>query len=78
MDWDKSVPAIFQSPHFASHPADEKRAFEWLADLRARGVGWKAASQQLKAYMTSKGWQKKHIQKQLLKARLMMKPWLLD
>ena len=79
MSWDQPVPSLYDgSGLFAHHPADEDRAFAWLTDLRNRGVGWKAARQQLESYMTSKKWKKPHIQYQLKQARLMMKPWLTD
>jgi hypothetical protein len=35
MTWDKQVPGTLIGQSFGFHPADEKRAFEWLTDLRA-------------------------------------------
>lgn len=78
MEWDHQVPGTFGGGYFAPHPADEKRAFEWLADLRRNEVGWKAARQQLKSFMQSKKYQKKHIQRELASARRFLKPWLTD
>jgi hypothetical protein len=36
--------------YFVSHPAEEKRAFEWLTDLRRRGVGWHEVRKQVEDY----------------------------
>lgn len=79
MQWDKVLPVLFDgSGAFALHPADEKRAFEWLADLRARGIGWKEAERQLRDYMASKDWSPEHIDRQIGRARDRMRLWMLD
>jgi hypothetical protein len=80
MSWDKQVPGCFGSADliFAGHPLDENRAFEWLTDLRRRGIGWKAAREQLKEFLKSKNARDEHIEQQLKEAERLMKPWLLD
>ena len=78
MNWDKALHGIFISPYFASHPADTNRAFDWLTDLRHRGIGWEAAKEQLESYMHAQGWAADHIQKNLVTAEAMLQPWLID
>ncbi|ONF47785.1 hypothetical protein [Methylobacterium radiotolerans] len=63
---------------FAGHPNDEERAFQWLADLRKRSVGWKAARAQVVEYLESRGASASHVQQQTEKVRRLFKPWLLD
>lgn len=57
---------------------DESRAFEWLTALREKGIGWKAASDQIREYLTSGGFDHAHINQQLERASLKLKPWLID
>jgi len=74
------VPGCFGSSDliFASHPADEERAFAWLTYLREHEIGWKEARQQLEDFLNSKRAPRHHIKKQLDEARSRMKPWLTD
>lgn len=51
MPWDTQLPSLFLGAYFVSHPAEETRAFEWLTDLRRRGVGWGAVRNQLEDFM---------------------------
>lgn len=78
--WDKQVPGCFGSNDliFAGHPLDENRAFEWLVDLRKRGIGWKAARAQLVAFLKSERAGPDHIRQQLASTGKHLKPWLLD
>jgi hypothetical protein len=78
MPWDKQVDGCFGGGFFASHPYDEDRAFEWLADLRKRRSGWKTVEQQLREYMESKKFEPEHIESQVKTAERYMKPWLAD
>lgn len=80
MAWDTQVRKCFGDSDliFAGHPADEKRAFKWLADLREHGVGWRAVRQQLKEFLEAQKARDEHIAKQLEKAKRLLKPWLLD
>lgn len=78
--WDTQVSGCFRESDliFAGHPIDERRAFEWLADLRRREIGWKAARAQMEAFLKSRGAASVHITQQLRDARTRMKPWLSD
>ena len=78
--WDKQVPGCFGENDliFAGHPLDEKRAFEWLIDLRKRGIGWKAARSQLMTFLKPKDAAPDHIKQQLVSVGKHLKPWLLD
>jgi hypothetical protein len=64
--------------YFASHVADKDRAFEWLGDLRKRGIGWGETKRALDAYMISDGWERDNIDQQLKRAESMMRAWLFD
>ena len=78
--WDQGLPGCFGVSDliFAGHPNDEERAFEWLADLRRRKVGWMKARSQIEAYLKSKSASDEHIVRQTNKAEGAMKFWLLD
>lgn len=80
MKWDQQVPGCFgiQDLIFAVHPSDEEWAFAWLTDLRKRQIGWKAARNQLEAYLRSKGAGPDRIQEEIDRASTKLKPWLLD
>ena len=80
MTWDKQVPGCFGEHDliFANHPLDERRAFEWLTDLRRREIGWAAVREQLVAFLTSKDASPEHINHQIARADARLKPWLLD
>ena len=77
-EWDKMVPNLFVGGSYCKNLSDDNRAFEWMVDLRKRGVGWKAAERQLRAYLATTGWAAPHIEDQVRKARDRMKVWLLD
>jgi hypothetical protein len=76
--WDQAVPALFIGGSYCKNWSDVGRAFEWMVDLRRRGIGWKEAERQLRAYMATENWGAQHIEAQVDKAREGMKPWLLD
>jgi ATPase subunit of ABC transporter with duplicated ATPase domains len=79
MNWDQIVPALFSgNGSFACHGADEKRAFEWLTDLRKRGIGWAEVERQLRMYMGSTGLPQDHIEREIERASEGMKYWLSD
>lgn len=86
MPWDAQLPNLFLGAYFVSHPAEEKRAFEWLTDLRRRGVGWGAVRKQLEDFMlrdTEDGKpvsaeHQQYIEDQVRRAERLFKPWLLD
>ena len=52
-EWDSDLVGCFgkEDRVFAVHPANEAQAFAWLASLRQRGIGWKAAEQQINAFL---------------------------
>lgn len=79
-EWDSKVPGCFGGSelNFASHPLYEDRAFAWLTELRKHGIGWRAARQQLEAYLASEGASAEHVSRQIESARKKLKPWLLD
>jgi hypothetical protein len=79
MSWDKQLPNCFSnSLLFVSHPLEEDRAFEWLVDLRRRGISWEAVREQVVQYLKSKKAQPQHIESQLKDVERHMRPWLLD
>jgi hypothetical protein len=78
MSWDSVVPSLLMNSYFCSHPGEEKRAFEWLTDLRRRSIGWTDARAQLEAYMSSVPWSRQLIGDNLSRAEKMLRPWLLD
>jgi hypothetical protein len=80
MSFDRELPRCFGVADriFAGHPSDEDAAFEWLKSLRKRHIGWKAARAQIREYLKSKNARRAHIQEQVKRARLRLKPWLLD
>jgi hypothetical protein len=80
MGFDKKLSGCFGSDDlkFAGHPADEDRAFQWLASLRRRKIGCKAALKQIREFLQSKGATAGHTKTQTVKAARYLKPWLLD
>lgn len=86
MPWDAQLPSLFLGAFFVSHPAEEKRAFEWLADLRRRGIGWQAVRKQLEDFMLrnteggkpANAEHQQYIESQVRRAETLFKPWLLD
>jgi hypothetical protein len=66
-DWDQELEGCFGNEDgvFAAHHSDEARAFDWLASLRQRGVGWKGARKQIVAFLSSKNFGKEHRQEQI-------------
>ncbi len=80
MSFDKNVPGCFGPSDllFASHVADENRAFEWLISLRNRGIGLKEAQDQIERFLRSKGASAQHIGDQIDEAARFLGPWLLD
>jgi hypothetical protein len=58
--------------------SDEDRAFDWLISLRRRNIGWKQARAQIVEYLRSRGASDSHIQKQVSRARPMLRKWLRD
>lgn len=80
MSFDTKLPGCFGSDDlkFAGHPADEDRAFQWLASLRRGKIGCKAALKQIKEFLKSKGATAGHIKTQTTRATRYLKPWLLD
>jgi hypothetical protein len=79
MSFDQELHGCFTgSGYFATHPADEDRAFEWLKKLRATGIGWKRAKGQIGEYLKAKGFDQEHIEQETERARKKLKPWLID
>ena len=78
MAFDLRLPGCFSESDliFANHAADEERAFEWLVSLREGGIGWTEARRQISEYLQTRGASKAHIERQITRARSMMKPWL--
>jgi EAL domain-containing protein (putative c-di-GMP-specific phosphodiesterase class I) len=75
--YDRDLPACFGSSlGFASHPADEERAFAWLGSLRRRGIRWKEAQRQIRAFLDRAD--SEHIERQVVRAEQMLSPWLID
>jgi hypothetical protein len=58
--------------------SDEDRAFDWLISLRRRNLGWKQARAQIVEYLRSRRASDSHIQKQVNRARPMLRKWLRD
>ena len=52
--------------------------FEWLTNLRRRGIGWKAVRDQLTDYLRSKKATPERIKSQLKDVERHMRLWLLD
>ena len=79
-EWDSDLVGCFgkEDRVFAVHPANEAQAFAWLASLRQRGIGWKAAEQQINAFLKVVGEDKDHRREQIKRAQRMLKPWLLE
>jgi hypothetical protein len=76
--WTKKIPGCFgvSSLAFANHPADEQRAFQLLAELRAQQVDWTTSRREIKAFLTSKRASKAHVEAQMKRVALFFKPWL--
>ena len=66
MMFDNALPRCFGETDliFAGHPSDEEQAFQWLADLRKRNVGWEEARAQVVEFLGSRGASQLHIQQQ--------------
>ena len=52
-EWDSDLAGCFgkEDRVFAIHPANEAQAFAWLASLRQKGIGWKAAEKQINEFL---------------------------
>lgn len=77
MAWDDALPACFGVADliFAMHDADEERALQWLISLRKRGASFAEVEAQIREFLSEKA-TPKHIDEQVARARVHIKPWL--
>jgi hypothetical protein len=79
MSFDRELHGVFSpSLGFGANPQDHDRAFEWLVSLRKRAIGWKEARAQIIEFLETQTNLSDHIERQVSKAELMLRPWLLD
>jgi len=79
MNFDKALHGCFSgSLEFATHASDEDRAFAWLGTLRERKIGFRAALEQVEAYLTAEKARQDHIRGVLEDVTRYIQPWLTD
>jgi hypothetical protein len=80
VNWTNKIAGCFGTSDliFAGHPKDEERAFELLAYLRQKDIGWVKAHAEFEAFLQSKQASGQHIVDQLAKLERFYRCWLLD
>jgi hypothetical protein len=61
---------------FAGHPSDEETAFQLLAELRARHVGWSEFERELRRQLDRMP--KLDTAREVRRVRGFYRPWMLD
>lgn len=76
--WTKLIGQCFglEDREFAGHPSDEETAFELLAELRARYVGWSEFERELRRQLDRMP--KLDTDREVRRVRGFFRPWLLD
>ncbi len=80
MTWTNKIPGCFghDLAGIASHPLDEKRAFELLTLLRNEGIGWEEVKDEFENYLISKTKNSVFSAEQMAKVEVLFRPWLND
>lgn len=61
---------------FAFLPAQVDAALEWVTALRASDLTWDDARREIEAFLKARQADKKHIKRQVERAKALIKPWL--
>ena len=64
------------SLQFATHGADEERAFTYLAAARHAHILWPDAEQDIRSFLGNKGCSPTKIDEEVERARPFLAPWL--
>lgn len=77
-DWKKLIPQCFcyGQREFVGHPSDEETAFELLALLRAKGIGWPTFVCELRRQL--KHMPKLSVEAEVQRVRERFQIWMLD
>ena len=79
MKWDKSLEPCFtaEDGEFAFTPVHIDETLNWVRELRARDRTWHEARDQITAFLTSRTSDRRHIKRQIERARVLVRPWLM-
>lgn len=77
-DWKKMIPMCFcyGERTFIGHPSEEETAFELLAQLRVRSIGWSTFVTEVRRQL--KRMPKLDVDAEVELVRKRFKPWLYD